>query len=145
MIARLSRVILTVRGSEGVASAVEFYHKCIGLQVWRVTDDWAELVTPIATNNKPTSNKNTDNMNVDDIGRIIINIQAVHTTESQLSVGYSPIITFQVDHGTMDSTITSCVQSGAHLDGPIQYPAYGKVAALRSPQGHMIGLYEPNM
>lgn len=32
---------------------------------------------------------------------------------------------------------------GAHLDGPIQYPAHGKVASLRSPDGHMIGIYEP--
>ena len=42
----------------------------------------------------------------------------------------------------MDSSITSLLQLGATLDGPIKYPPFGKVAAVRSPDGHMIGLYE---
>ena len=33
---------------------------------------------------------------------------------------------------------------GASLDGPIKYPEHGKVASLRAPDGHMIGLYEPS-
>ena len=32
---------------------------------------------------------------------------------------------------------------GAVLDGPIKYPSHGKVASVRSPDGHMIGLFEP--
>ena len=43
----------------------------------------------------------------------------------------------------MDATSAKCVQLGGQLDGPIQYPAHGKVAALRTPDGHMIGLQEP--
>jgi len=43
----------------------------------------------------------------------------------------------------MDSVIATSVQMGGNLDGPIQYPAHGKVATMRTPDGHMIGLYEP--
>ncbi|GKV17260.1 hypothetical protein SLEP1_g32975 [Rubroshorea leprosula] len=32
---------------------------------------------------------------------------------------------------------------GAELDGPIKYEIYGKVAAVRCVDGHIIGLYEP--
>ena len=68
-----------------------------------------------------------------------------------------------------DTTITRLIQFGAHLDGPIKFPAEGKVgliiyypnickitkkylpfakkqkkkvAVMRSPDGHMIGLSE---
>jgi predicted enzyme related to lactoylglutathione lyase len=51
-------------------------------------------------------------------------------------------LNFEVDD--MDTTVAKCVQMGGNLDGPIQYPAHGKVAVLRSPDGHMIGLYEPS-
>ena len=44
----------------------------------------------------------------------------------------------------MDTTVARCLQLGGHLDGPIQYPAHGKVATVKSPDGHMIGLYEPS-
>jgi predicted enzyme related to lactoylglutathione lyase len=120
MLARLSRVVLMVRGAEGVAKAVNFYHAAVGLQVLRVTDDWAEL----------TAGANG----------LTLTLQAVDT-EPQLSTGYSPVLTFEIDN--MDETIAACAQAGGHLDGPIQYPAHGKVAALRAPDGHMIGLYEP--
>jgi predicted enzyme related to lactoylglutathione lyase len=120
----LSRIVLMVRGSEGVASAVNFYHKAVGLSVLRMTDEWAELATS-STASSP-----------------ILTLQAVVANEAQLSPSYSPWLTFTVTQ--MDATIAACVQAGAHLDGPIQYPAHGKVALLRSPDNHMIGLYEPN-
>jgi len=129
--ARLSRVILMVRGSEGIASAVHFYSQAIGLQVSRVTDDWAELSS--SSSSSSSSNNNSG---------ITLSLQAVHSShEAQLSTGYSPWITFEVE--AMDQTVTRAIQAGAHLDGPIQYPAHGKVAVLRSPDHHMIGLYEP--
>jgi predicted enzyme related to lactoylglutathione lyase len=109
-----------VRGSNGIHKAIEFYHKALGLAVLRHTEEWAEL----------TCGKG-----------VCLNLQAV-SNESQLSVGYSPILSFDVDN--MDQTISACAQMGAHLDGPIQYPAHGKVAAMRTPDGHMIGLYEPS-
>ena len=116
---RLSRLVLTVRGSTGLANAVQFYGESIGLPVLRVTDDWAEL----------------------DAGNHLTLHLLKSEKEGELSTGYSPMVTFEIDD--MDATIASCAQAGAHLDGPIQYPAHGKVAALRAPDGHMIGLYEP--
>ena len=119
MLARLSRLVLNVRGSEGIASAVTFYHEAIGLPVLRVTDEWAELSAG-------------DN--------VILNLKAV-SDESQMSTGYSPWLTFEVDN--MPQRIAACCQAGAHLDGPIQYPAHGSVAVLRTPDNHMIGLFQP--
>ena len=128
---RLGRIVMMVRGAEGVAKAAEFYHGALGLTITRLTDDWAEL--RCGTMNSINSN----NSNNDSIS---INLQAVHS-EPQLSTGYTPILTFEVDD--MDTVVSKCAQMGGHLDGPIQYPAHGKVAALRAPDGHMIGLYEP--
>lgn len=42
----------------------------------------------------------------------------------------------------MDVTVPKLMQLGAALDGPIRYEAYGKIAAVRSPDGHMVGLFE---
>ena len=123
---RLGRIVLMCRGSEGLSKAADFYHHALGLAVTRITDDWAEL---------RCSTKNGG-----DTQDLSINLQAVHS-EAQLSTGYSPLISFEVDD--MDSVVSRCAQMGGHLDGPIQYPAHGKVAALRAPGGQMIGLYEP--
>lgn len=118
--ARFSRAVLMVRGAEGVQKAVDFYQKGLGLAIVRHTDEWAEL----------SSGNN-----------FALNLQAVEG-EAQLSTGYSPLLSFDVDD--LNEVVANCSQLGGHLDGPIQYPAHGKVAALRTPDGHMIGLYEPN-
>lgn len=107
-----------VRQGEALAKATEFYHAGLGLQLIRATDDFTEL--------------QTDNL--------ALSLQGV-TSESKLSTGYSPMLTFEVND--MDSIVATCCQLGGHLDGPIQYPAYGKVAAMRAPCGHMIGIFEP--
>lgn len=119
---RLSRVVLMVRGSEGVAAATEFYHRALGLPVQRVTEEWAEL------------HAGADGLT--------LHLQAVQNNEAQLSTGYSPVLMLEVSN--MDQTVANCAQAGGKLDGPIQYPAYGKVAVLRAPDGHMIGLFEPS-
>jgi catechol 2,3-dioxygenase-like lactoylglutathione lyase family enzyme len=120
---RLSRVVLMVRGPQGLASATEFYHHAIGLPVLRVTEEWAELAAaPYVTLHLLATTDAT-------------------AGEASLSTGYSPMLTFEVTN--MDERIAACAQAGGHLDGPIQYPAHGKVAALRTPHGHMVGLYEP--
>ena len=135
--ARLARIVLMVRGSEGIANAVNFYHQALGLQVHRVTDDWAEL----SSSSNPAAASGDAAAGGGESGGITLSLQAVHSNEAQLSTGYSPWITFEVNQ--MDQTVAAAVQAGAHLDGPIQYPAHGKVAMLRSPDNHMIGLYEP--
>ena len=135
MLARFTRVVLFVRSGEALIKATEFYHSALGLQVVRVTDEWAELRNGMGPRQQQEVGDDDD-----DDQRWSLSLQAV-TTESQLSTGYSPILNFEVED--MDSTVSKCVQMGAHLDGPIQYPAHGKVAAMRTPDGHMIGLYEP--
>jgi len=92
----------------------------------------------LTTSNNNSNNNNNNNTSLDNSIRVSIKTAS---NEAQLSVGYGPILSFDVED--MDNVIAKCAQMGGHLDGPIQYPAHGKVAALRSPQGHMIGLYEP--
>lgn len=124
---RLSRIVLMIRQGE-VARAVDFYHGALGLGLRRMTDEWAEL-----------------NLLGDPLsggGGVTLHLQACDA-EAQLSTGYSPILNIEVQD--MASVVSECIQKGAHLDGPIQYPAHGKVACLRAPDGHMIGLYEPNL
>ena len=129
---RFGRVVLMARGAEGVANSVNFYQNALGLTVIRHTDDWAELACSTG------STQQQQQSNPGDAFRLTI--RSVES-EAQLSVGYAPILNFDVDD--MDMTVTRCAQMGGKLDGPIQYPAHGKVAALRAPDGYMIGLYEP--
>jgi catechol 2,3-dioxygenase-like lactoylglutathione lyase family enzyme len=133
---RFGRALLMVRGSNGVAAAVNFYHNGLGMAIIRHTDNWAELTCPVGVSTSITSQNGIDPINFH------LSIQSCES-EAQLAVGYSPFLNFDVDD--MDSTVARCVQMGANLDGPIQYPAHGKVAALRAPDGHMIGLYEPTI
>ena len=60
---------------------------------------------------------------------------------SVLSTGYSPVMTFDVSN--MEASITKAIELGGILDGGIKYPVYGKFASVRSPEGFMIGLFEP--
>ncbi|CAM9666616.1 unnamed protein product, partial [Choristocarpus tenellus] len=63
-------------------------------------------------------------------------------SEAVCSVGYSPLLCFDVPD--MHHAIQRAIKLGAHLDGPIKYPAHGAVASIRSPDGHMIGLFQPD-
>mmetsp|Transcript_30025 Transcript_30025/g.72507 ORF Transcript_30025/g.72507 Transcript_30025/m.72507 type:complete len:139 (-) Transcript_30025:455-871(-) len=132
---RFGRALLMVRGSNGVAASVNFYQNGLGMIVVRHTDNWAELTCPVGASNAAAQISS-------DPVHFRLSVQACES-EAQLGVGYSPFLNFDVDD--MDMTVARCVQMGANLDGPIQYPAHGKVAALRSPDGHMIGLYEPTL
>lgn len=58
-----------------------------------------------------------------------------------MSTGYSPFLSFNVTD--LDATVTTLLSLGATLDGPIRFPIVGRTAALRAPDGHMIGLHEP--
>jgi hypothetical protein len=162
--AHLSRIVLMVRPS-ALHKAVNFY-RIVGLHPLRVTDTWAELVvksTPSDSNAfsesastapaESTSAVSTHRVPIDTSGslgevqslastRILLQATSL-SNEAAVSTGYSPILVFQVAGGSLDGTVASCVQAGAHLDGPLQYPAHGKVVVLRTPDGHMIGLYEP--
>mmetsp|Transcript_67722 Transcript_67722/g.181126 ORF Transcript_67722/g.181126 Transcript_67722/m.181126 type:complete len:140 (-) Transcript_67722:2423-2842(-) len=103
-----------------VDSAVTFFRDGMGLYVTSIDDKFAQVHAG------PTN----------------IVLKAVEG-EAACTTGYSPFLHFDVDD--MDSTIVRVLAMGAHLDGPIKYPANGKVASIRGPGGHMIGLFEPNM
>ena len=100
MASRLARVVLMVRGPQGLASATEFYHKAIGLPVLRVTDEWAELAAS------------------ESVTLHLLDAQAqgqgdttttCGSTEAALSTGYSPLLTFQVTD--MDQRIAAPTSS----------------------------------
>jgi catechol 2,3-dioxygenase-like lactoylglutathione lyase family enzyme len=137
---RFARALLMVRGQQGVAQSVNFYQSALGMTVLRHTDDWAELICGVASSATAAATNAADAATPLDSATFRLSIQSVES-EAHLSVGYSPFLSFDVDD--MDQTVARCAQMGAHLDGPIQYPAHGKVATLRAPDGHMIGLYEP--
>jgi predicted enzyme related to lactoylglutathione lyase len=140
MTSGLSRIVLMVRGEAGLIRAVNFY-QLIGLTPERVTDTWAEL-RPAAPPAGPSSDGDPHPPSYSTTTRI--HLQATATgNEAAVSTGYSPLLVFEVACDTLDATVARCLQAGAHLDGPLQYPAHGKVATMRTPDGHMIGLYEP--
>lgn len=57
-----------------------------------------------------------------------------------MCTGYSPILSFTVDD--MDTAVPRLLGLGATLDGPVRHHLYGAVAAVRSPDGHMVGLVQ---
>lgn len=108
-----------------VPAAARFYERGLGLGVTVCTERWAELHDA----SDPSGDRRT-----------VIALKAVEG-EAQVSTGYSPLLSFTVKD--MDSTVNNLLRLGAALDGPIKYPVQGKVAALRAPDGHMLGLFEP--
>jgi catechol 2,3-dioxygenase-like lactoylglutathione lyase family enzyme len=111
---RFGRALLMVRGSNGVAAAVNFYQNGLGLNIVRHTDEWAELSCPVGSSATQSSQPQMDDATSNNFN---LTIQACES-EAQLGAGYSPFLNFDVDD--MDSTVARCVQMGAHLDGPIQ-------------------------
>jgi hypothetical protein len=109
------------------ASARFFGEQGLGLRVLNASDDFARLVEPQVPQ--------------DDVNARTLLLQRVEK-EAECSTGYSPILQFDVQD--MDLVIQNLLMQGGRLDGPIKYPVEGRIAALRSPDGHMIGLFEPN-
>ena len=99
---------------------MNFYSKVLNLPLNRHTDTFAELSCPTSG--------------------VKLTLMATES-EAKLSSGYGPFIQFSVPD--MDTAVSTAAQLGANLDGPVKFPAHGKTAVLRSPDNHMIGLYEP--
>ena len=59
---------------------------------------------------------------------------------AHIQTGYSPMLSFDVDN--LDETIALALAEGAMMDGALKYQAHGKFAAIRTPDGHIIGLFE---
>ena len=54
--------------------------------------------------------------------------------------GSTPIISLHVED--LDSCMAACMPAGAVMDGAIQYSPEGRLAVIRSPDGHMLTLLE---
>jgi len=114
----LRSLILTVRNP---ASTAKFYERTLGL---------------VVKHSSPTS--------IELVGATIPSIPIIireGTNAASLTVGYTPILNFDV--ADMENAVTAAMELGGMLDGTIKYKSFGKIAALRSPDGHMLGLFQP--
>lgn len=99
-----------------VSAAVKFYSEGLGLPVKMSSPGWGEL---------------------DANGTTI----AFHAAEANADVGSSPILSFHVDD--IQQAIAKLEGLGAQLEGRVREPAFGKVAAMRTPDGHLLSLLQP--
>ncbi len=113
MPAEFKHVMLMVKD---VMASVKFYSEGLGLPVKMASPGWAEI---------------------DANGTTI----AFHAAESVSNVGDSPILSFHVED--VMSAIATLEEMGAKLEGRVREPAFGKVAAMRTPDGHLLSLLQP--
>ncbi len=125
--AGLLRHILLLQRDVPLAAA--FYERALGLRVTVCTETYAELASESPSDSTASNAP---------IGASLALQRA--DAESQLTTGYSPIIHFEVDD--IQARVNAALSLGGRLDGKIQYETHGAVAAVRAPDGHMIGMYE---
>jgi len=113
MAAEFKHVMMMVKD---VPAAVKFYSEGLGLPVKVSSPGWGE---------------------VDANGTTI----AFHGAESNADVGSSPILSFHVDD--VYGAIATLESLGAKLEGRVREPSFGKVAAMRTPDGHLLSLLQP--
>lgn len=99
-----------------VASAVKFFHEGLGLPVTVQSPGWAEIEADGAT-------------------------IAFHGANEAPETGSSPILSFTVDD--VHQAIATLESLGGTLEGRVREPSFGTVAAVRSPQGHLVSLLQP--
>lgn len=100
---------------QDVKATAKFYSEGLGLPIRVCSPAWAEL---------------------DANGTTI----ALHAAEG-IGAGSSPILSFHVDD-VMD-TLGKLETMGAKLEGRVREPSFGKVAAVRTPDGHLLSLLQP--
>lgn len=113
MTAQFRHIMLMVKD---VPAAVQFYGEGLGLPVIKASPTWAEL---------------------DANGTTI----ALHGVEEVPETGSSPILSFHVDD--VYAAISTLESLGATLEGRVREPSFGKVAAVRTPEGHLVSLLQP--
>jgi predicted enzyme related to lactoylglutathione lyase len=101
---------------EDVSATTEFYHKGLGLKIRTSTPTWAELEANGVT-------------------------IALHSVNGKVQTGGSPILSFHVED--VYTTIEDLEAMGAKLEGQVRQPPFGKVAAVRTPDGHLLSLLQP--
>ena len=120
MTPRLGSILLLVRNVE---QSARFYgSEGLGLTVRFMSDNMAELHTHLPSHPHPP----------------LLLQQA--TREADCTTGYSPFLCFVVED--VAEMIPRLISHGASLDGPIKYPPTGAAAAIRTPDGHMVTVYE---
>ncbi|MBD2018753.1 VOC family protein [Leptolyngbya sp. FACHB-36] len=113
MAAEFKHVMLMVKD---IPATVKFYSEGLGLSVRMASPGWAEL---------------------DANGTTI----ALHAAESTSTTGDSPILSFHVED--VYAALSKLEELGATLEGRVREPAFGKVAAVRTPDGHLLSLLQP--
>ncbi|AFY38231.1 Glyoxalase/bleomycin resistance protein/dioxygenase [[Leptolyngbya] sp. PCC 7376] len=113
MSAQFRHIMLMVKD---VAAAVQFYHEGLGLPIKVQSPGWAEIEANGAT-------------------------IAFHGAAEAPQTGSSPILSFTVDD--VHQAIANLETLGGKLEGRVREPSFGKVAAVRSPQGHLVSLLQP--
>lgn len=98
-----------------VKAAVQFYSEGLGLPVKVSSPGWGE---------------------VEANGTTI----AFHSAEDP-QAGSSPILSFHVDD--VYAAVARLEGMGASLEGRVREPSFGKVAAVRTPDGHLVSLLQP--
>ena len=113
MAAEFKHIMLMV---PDIPAAVKFYSEGLGLAVKMSSPGWAELDANGAT-------------------------IAMHFAEGAPTVGSSPILSFHVED--VYGAIAKLEELGGKLEGRIREPSFGKVAAVRTPDGHLVSLLQP--
>lgn len=113
MTAEFRHVMLMVKD---IPATVKFYSEGLGLKVKMSSPGWAEL---------------------DANGTTI----ALHAASENPEAGYSPILSFHVDD--IMGLLAKLEAMGAKLEGRVREPSFGKVAAVRTPEGHLLSLLQP--
>lgn len=98
-----------------VKASAQFYSEGLGLPLKMSSPAWAE---------------------VDANGTTI----AFHMAEEP-GAGSSPILSFHVED--VYAALAKLEELGASLEGRVREPSFGKVAAVRTPDGHLLSLLQP--
>ncbi|NEQ74945.1 MAG: VOC family protein [Okeania sp. SIO2C9] len=98
-----------------VLASVKFYSEGLGLTVKTASPGWAEL---------------------DANGTTI----ALHAAENPQGSD-SPILSFHVED--VLGAIATLESMGGALEGRVREPSFGKVAAMRTPDGYLVSLLQP--
>ncbi|MEA5533184.1 VOC family protein [Crocosphaera sp. XPORK-15E] len=114
MTAKFKHIMLMV---QDVAASVKFYSEGLGLTVKMSSPGWAELDADGTT-------------------------LALHAASENGQSGQSPILSFHVDD--IMATLAHIESMGASLQGNVREPSFGKVAAVKAPDGTLISLLQPN-
>ncbi len=113
MAAEFKHVMLMVKD---IPATVKFYSEGLGLPVRMSSPGWAEL---------------------DANGTTI----ALHAASETVEAAFSPILSFHVDD--VYAVLSTLESMGAKLEGRVREPSFGKVAAVRTPDGHLLSLLQP--